>query len=269
VDVPVALTIAGTDPSGGAGLAADLKTFQAFGVYGAAVTASLVAQDTTGVRAFHDVDPEFVVAQLDAVVGDLGPAATKTGLLRQVAVVEAVAARLRAVPPLHLVVDPVIVATSGDTLVEPGAAQALQRRVLPLASLVTPNLEEAAALSGRAVASVADMREAARVIAGSGARAVLVKGGHLADRVVDVLLADGDLHEIEGPRIPIGPTHGTGCTLSAAITAGLALGLPLTAAVERAVTYVRRALVASPRIGHGSRPLAHWVPTTGGPGRAR
>jgi hydroxymethylpyrimidine/phosphomethylpyrimidine kinase len=260
VTVPVALTIAGTDPSGGAGLQADLKTFQAFGVYGAAVTASLVAQDTTGVRAFSDVDPDFVVAQLDAVVGDLGPSATKTGLLRQVAVVEAVAARLRAVPPLHLVVDPVIVATSGDTHVEVGAPDALRRDLLPLASLVTPNLEEASALTGRAVASVADMREAARAIAGSGARAVLVKGGHLSDRVVDVLLADGVMHELEATRIPIGPTHGTGCTLSAAVTACLALGLPLLDAVERAVSYVRRALVAAPRLGHGSRPLAHWVP---------
>lgn len=257
--VPVALTIAGTDPSGGAGLQADLKTFQQFGVYGAAVTASLVAQDTTGVKAFADVDPSFVVAQLDAVVGDLGPSATKTGLLRQVAVVEAVAERLRAVPPLSLVVDPVIIATSGDTLIEAGTAEAMRRLILPLATLVTPNLDEATALTGRAITDVAGMRDAAQHIADGGAHAVLVKGGHLAGRIVDVLFADGVLHELETPRLPIGPTHGTGCTLSAAITASLALGETLTDAVARGIDYVHRALAAAPHIGHGSRPLAHWV----------
>jgi hydroxymethylpyrimidine/phosphomethylpyrimidine kinase len=262
VAIPVTLTIAGTDPSGGAGIEADLKTFQAFGVYGTAVTASLVAQDTTGVHAFHAVDPEFVVAQLEAVLTDVPPVAAKTGLLRQVAVVEAVAARLRAARLPHLVVDPVAVATSGRRLVEPGAEEALRRHVLPLASLVTPNLAEAAALSGRPVHDVAGMRDAARALVGAGARAVLVTGGHLPGRAVDVLWDNGILHELEAPRVAIGPTHGTGCTLSAAITACLALGMPLGPAVERAAAYVRRALGAAPHLGHGSRPLAHWVATS-------
>jgi hydroxymethylpyrimidine/phosphomethylpyrimidine kinase len=262
VTVPVALTIAGTDPSGGAGLQADLKTFQAFSVYGTAVTASLVAQDTTGVHAFHDLDPSFVVAQLDAVLSDLGPAAIKTGLLRQTAVVEAVAARLRTLAPAHLVVDPVAVATAGTRLVEPGAEEALCRLLLPLAALVTPNLDEAAALAGRPVSDVAGMRDAARALADRGARAVLVKGGHLPGRAIDVLFADGVFHELEAPRVAIGPTHGTGCTLSAAITACLASGTSLEDAVVRAAAYVRRALVAAPRIGRGSRPLAHWVSTS-------
>jgi hydroxymethylpyrimidine/phosphomethylpyrimidine kinase len=256
--IPVALSVAGSDPSGGAGIQADLKTFHAFGVYGAAVVTALTVQNTRGVRAVHPVAPDVVIAQLDAVDDDLTIASTKLGLVADAALAAALAARLerRALP--NLVVDPVLVAGSGDALASAGTATAL-RALLPHAVLVTPNLAEAAALTGRRVEDVAGMREAARALVGHGARAALVKGGHLPDRPIDVLLVGTDVHELDAARIPSGPTHGTGCTLSAGIAAALADGADLLAAVMRARRFVHRALAAAPRMGGGSRPLDHRV----------
>jgi hydroxymethylpyrimidine/phosphomethylpyrimidine kinase len=257
---PVVLTIAGSDPSGGAGLQADLKTFAAHGVYGASVVTALTAQDTRGVRALLEVDPAFVAAQLDAVRDDLDVAAGKTGMLLRPDVIETVAARLRARPLPHLVVDPVMIATSGDPLIEPVAAARLRDLLLPLATLVTPNLHEAAALTGRPVASQAQMRDAARALLDLGARAALVKGGHLEGAPIDVLHDGRALHELPGARVPGGPTHGTGCTLSAAIAARLARGEELVAAATAAKRWVARAIAGALPIGHGARPLEHLTP---------
>jgi hydroxymethylpyrimidine/phosphomethylpyrimidine kinase len=256
---PVALSIAGSDPSGGAGVQADLKTFQALGVYGAAALTTLTAQNTIGVHALLHLDAAFVAAQLDAVLDDLPVAAAKTGLLGTAVVVDAVAACLgaRAVP--HLVLDPVLVASTGRSLVEPDTLTAIRRRLLPLATLVTPNLGEAEALTERPVRDVPTMRAAARALVDMGARAALVTGGHLPGQPHDVLLVDGVLHDLEGPRVGPQAAHGTGCTLSAAIAAGLAAGLELPEAVARARRFVVRALAAAPPLGRGRRPLDHRV----------
>lgn len=255
----MALTIAGSDPSGGAGIQADLKTFLAFRVYGAAVVTSLTVQNTVAVHDRQDASPALVLAQLDAVQSDLPVAAAKTGLLGTRALVDALADHLAARPLPRLVVDPVLVATSGDALTAGDTVTALRTRLLPLATLVTPNLAEAAALTGRRVEDVAGMRDAARALADTGVHAVLVKGGHLAAAPRDVLLVDGNLHELDGTRIGVTSAHGTGCTLSAAITAGLSYGQDLSSAVRRAKRYVERALAAAPPLGHGSRPLDHRV----------
>ena len=257
---PVALTIAGSDPSGGAGIQADLKTFAAFGVYGASVIAALTAQSTTVVRAAVSVDPTLVAAQLDAVLDDLQVGAAKTGMLATAAVVEAVAERLAARPVPHLVVDPVMVATSGGRLLEPAALAALRTRLLPLASLVTPNLAEAEALTGRAVSSPSEMRDAARALLDLGARAALVKGGHLPGDALDVLADASGVRDLVAPRVAVpAPLHGAGCTLSAAVAAGLTLGWGLDAAVTAAKDYVTCAIATAPAVGHGARPLNHAV----------
>src|SRR5215468_10532555 len=245
--IPVALSVAGSDPSGGAGIQADLKTFHAFGVYGAAVITTLTVQNTRGVQAVHPVAADVVLAQLDAVDDDLAIGAAKLGLVPTAALAEALGERLRRRPLPRLVVDPVLVAGSGDALAAAGTAAAL-RALLPHALLVTPNLAEAAALIGRPIEDVADMREAARVLVGRGARAALVKGGHLPHRPIDVLAVGTDVHDLDAARIPSGPTHGTGCTLSAGIAAALAGGADLLAAVMRARRFVHRALAAAPRI---------------------
>ena len=253
---PVALTIAGADPSGGAGLQADLVTFAAFGVHGAAVVTALTAQNTRGVQAIAAVDPAFVAAQLDAVLPDLAPSAAKTGMLYTAAVVNTVAERLKARPLPVLVVDPVVAATSGATLLDAAGIAALRARLLPLATLVTPNLREAEILVGRPVADRSAMRDAARALVDLGARAALVTGGHLSGDAIDVLFDGGALHEYAAPRVPTPRgTHGTGCVLSAAITAGLAVGRPLTEAVAAAKRHVTGALAAAPAIGHGTPPL--------------
>jgi len=262
--VPVALTIAGSDPSGGAGIQADLKTFAAFGVYGAAVITALTAQNTNGVRAVAQVEPAFVGQQLDAVLDDLAVGAAKTGMLARGAVVELIAARLHARPLPHLVVDPVLAATSGDTLLEPSAIAHLRDQLLPLATLVTPNLREAAVLTGRPVAVLEDMRAAARALVGLGARAALVKGGHLTSGpAVDVLYDGHEVHELAAARVPTPrPIHGAGCALSAAITAGLARGLTLHVAVAAAKRWVTRALETAAAVGHGALPPNHLVRPT-------
>jgi len=255
----VVLSIAGSDPSGGAGIQADLKTFQAFGVFGATVVTSLTAQNTRGVRDRRDVAPDFVRAQLDAVLDDFRVAAAKTGMLPTGAVVEAVARRLAERPLPALVVDPVLVATSGDALADASTLPALRAALVPLATLVTPNLAEAEALTGRRVRTVAEMRDAARALRDLGAAAALVTGGHLPDRACDVLATADGLHELDAARVDVGPTHGTGCTLSAAIAAGLATGVPLVEAIGRAKRYVTRALAAAASLGAGGRPLDHRV----------
>jgi len=258
--MPVALTIAGSDPSGGAGVQADLKTFQAFQVYGAAVITALTVQNTRGVRAVHPVAPDVVVAQLDAVAEDLPVGAVKIGLVPGPDVAAALAVRLERRGLPELVLDPVLVAGSGDALSAQSTPAAL-RALLPYAALVTPNLSEAAALTGRAVRDLAEMADAARALVDLGASAALVKGGHLPDRPVDVLYTGGSVHELDAARVPVRPTHGTGCTLSAAIAACLASGHDLASAVARARRFVHRALAAAPALGAGARPLDHRVRT--------
>jgi hydroxymethylpyrimidine/phosphomethylpyrimidine kinase len=253
----VVLTIAGSDPSGGAGIQADLKTFQAFGVHGATVVTSVTVQNTVGVRDRLDVPAPLVAAQLDAVLDDLPIVAAKTGLLPDARIVDVIVERLLARPIATLVVDPVLIATSGDALAAPSALAAIRDRLLPIAALVTPNLSEAEALTGLTVQSVAAMRDAAAALRERGARAVLVKGGHLPQRACDVLATADDVYELEAPRLDVGPVHGTGCTLSAAITAELAAGRALVDAVRSARAYVRRAIAASHQLGRGSRLLDH------------
>jgi hydroxymethylpyrimidine/phosphomethylpyrimidine kinase len=258
--VPIALTIAGSDPSGGAGIQADLKTFAAYGVYGAAVVAALTAQNTRGVRAVAEVASDFVVAQLDAVLDDLPVAAAKTGMLARAAVVAAVADRLASGPRFPLVVDPVMVATSGDALLDADAVACLRTRLLPLATLVTPNLAEAAMLTGRRVGTPAEMRDAARALVEAGAGAALVKGGHLAGEARDVFWDGRVFVELVGTRVGGGPWHGTGCTLSAAVTAGLAHGRALETAVREAKRWVTVALERAVPVGRGAVPLDHRAP---------
>jgi hydroxymethylpyrimidine/phosphomethylpyrimidine kinase len=253
-----ALSIAGSDPSGGAGIQADLKTFAAFRVYGAAVLTALTAQNPHGVRASVDVPVPFVVQQLDAVLDDLAFGAVKTGMLPSAEAVHAVARaidRLRAVP---LVVDPVLVSTSGHTLADAGACAAIRAELLPRATLVTPNLSEAAALTGFAVRDRAGMHRAAEALVALGARAALVKGGHADGSACDVLFAGGVATELDAPRLTVASTHGTGCTLSAGIAAALARGERLPEAVARAKRYVWRALSRAAAAG-GVYALDHDV----------
>jgi len=257
--VPVALTIAGSDSGGGAGIQADLKTFAAFDVYGASVVTALTAQNTRGVKAIAAVEPAFVAAQIDAVLDDLDVGAVKTGMLLSAAVIDVVVDRLAARPPRHLVVDPVLVATSGEPLLEPAAIVRLRERLVPLATLVTPNLREAEALTGRPVTRSADLRDAARALLDLGARAVLVKGGHLEGEALDLLDDGKSVRELSAPRIARPDAHGTGCTLSAAIAAGLARGLELGAAVVAAKRYVTHAIESASRVGQGA-PALHHLP---------
>ncbi|HEX5724918.1 MAG TPA: bifunctional hydroxymethylpyrimidine kinase/phosphomethylpyrimidine kinase [Longimicrobiaceae bacterium] len=259
--LPVALTIAGSDSGGGAGIQADLKTFHAFGVFGTSAVTAVTVQNTLGVTGVHPVPPETVRAQVRAVAEDLPPAACKSGMLATAELVRAVAASLREHRLPHYVLDPVMVATSGDRLLDADAEQTLVRELLPLAALVTPNLDEAALLVGEPVEDAAAMRRAAAALVELGARAALLKGGHLrADELVDVLYDGREWHEWRRPRIETRSTHGTGCTLSAGVAAGLAHGRPLRRAVEDALDYVQRALRAAPGLGAGHGPLNHLVP---------
>ncbi|MHC4922465.1 MAG: bifunctional hydroxymethylpyrimidine kinase/phosphomethylpyrimidine kinase [Planctomycetota bacterium] len=257
----IALTIAGSDPSGGAGIQADLKSFHAHGVYGEAVLVALTAQNTRGVTGVHEVPVEFVLRQLDAVFDDIPPHAVKTGMLATAALVEAVAGAMEHRGVEHLVVDPVMVATSGARLLEEDAVDAVRERLVPLAEVVTPNLPEAALLADMDVNDAGSAEEAGRRIVGLGARAALVKGGHGdGGAVVDVLVTgDGAVHRFEHPRIESTSTHGTGCTLSASVAAGLALGRGLQGATEQAVDYVRRAIESAPGLGGGHGPVNHLV----------
>ncbi|RKS71272.1 hydroxymethylpyrimidine/phosphomethylpyrimidine kinase [Motilibacter peucedani] len=266
----VVLTVAGSDPSGGAGIQADLKTFSALGTYGAAVLTALTAQNTRGVTGVHEVPADFVTAQLDAVLGDLDVRCVKTGMLGTPEVVEAVAAAVARHRVPQLVVDPVLVATSGDALGAAGTAEAVRERLLPLATLVTPNLPEAAALLGHPVPDRAAMAQAAQELRALGAGAALVKGGHLDGSTSDDVLADADgLLELSAPRVPTRNTHGTGCTLASAVAAHLARGLPLRESVRLGKDYLTRALLHADEleVGSGSGPVHHfadwWRPEQG------
>ncbi|HEX5004725.1 MAG TPA: bifunctional hydroxymethylpyrimidine kinase/phosphomethylpyrimidine kinase [Gemmatimonadales bacterium] len=256
------MTIAGSDSGGGAGIQADLKTFHQFGVFGTSVIVALTAQNTRGVRSVHPVPPDMVRDQLDAVAEDLPPAALKTGMLATAPLVHQVAEAIRARGWSRLVVDPVMVATSGARLLDPEAELVVRDTLLPLAALVTPNLEEAGILAGMPVTDIASMERAGRRILETGVGAVLVKAGHLAGPVVeDILVSRDGIQRFRHPRVDTTATHGTGCTLSAAVTAGLALGLPLDESVGRGIAYVHRALRAAPGLGGGRGPLRHDVPT--------
>ena len=258
----VALTIAGSDSSAGAGIQADLKTFAALGVYGACVITALTAQNTQGVSAIHDVPPEFIAAQIDAVFADIDILAVKIGMLGRSAAIEAVARGLTRHKARHIVLDPVMVASSGDRLLAPDAVGALRRLLIPRALLLTPNLPEAAALTGASVArNEQEMETQARQILELGARNVLIKGGHgEGNDSVDLLVGQGELVRLSAKRIATNNTHGTGCTLSSAIAAGLAKGADLVSAVQAAKSYVSAAIAAADQIhiGHGHGPLHHF-----------
>lgn len=258
---PIALTIAGSDSSGGAGIQADLKTFSAFGVYGASVVTALTAQSTRGVDGVMVVPPDFVTAQIRSVATDLVVSATKTGMLGNQATVVAVAEAILAHRLAPLVVDPVMVATSGDPLLAPDAVAAVRERLVPLADLLTPNLAEAARLLDRAQAEdEAGARRQAEALLRLGAKAVLVKGGHgSGGEAVDVLATPAGVHRFARPRLDTRHTHGTGCTLAAAITALLAMGVPLVEAVDRAKHYLWQALAAGRTlgVGGGAGPVDH------------
>lgn len=257
---PIALTVAGSDSGGGAGIQADLKTFHQLGVYGTSVVTAITAQNTLGVSAVHPVPLDVVRAQLDAVVDDLRPRALKSGMLATAELVGLVAEGIRAHALEGYVLDPVMVATSGDRLLDADAEAGLRDRLLPLAALVTPNLHEAGILVGEPVRTEDEMRSAARALVEMGAGAALVKGGHLAGEAVD-LLWDGFRERVwRRPRIDTRHTHGTGCTLSAAVAAGLARGLDLVDAVHRALTFVARAIETAPGLGRGHGPVNHFAP---------
>jgi hydroxymethylpyrimidine/phosphomethylpyrimidine kinase len=254
-----ALTIAGSDSGGGAGIQADLKTFAALGVYGTSAITAVTAQNTVGVTRVQEIEPAVVAAQIEAVAGDIGVDAVKTGMLASAAIVEAVADAIAAHALPHVVVDPVMVSKSGAALLAGAALPVLVRRLLPLADVVTPNLPEAALLAGLPVATLDERREAARRIATLGPRIVVVKGGHAGgDEVIDLIYDGTRFHEIRGPRIATRSTHGTGCTFSAAIAAGLALGRTALEAITGAREYLTAALEAAPGLGHGAGPLQHF-----------
>jgi hydroxymethylpyrimidine/phosphomethylpyrimidine kinase len=257
--LPTALTIAGSDSGGGAGIQADLKTFAAHGVYGTSAIAALTAQNSLGVSGVHVVNDDFVTAQIEAVVSDFGCQAVKTGMLANSTIVEAVAAAVESLELPNLVVDPVMVAKSGDHLLDDEAVHALRWTLLRLARVVTPNIPEAEVLAKMSIRSLADMREAARRIAALKPSAVVVKGGHLpGPEVVDVLFEKGEFREFVGPRIEGPNTHGTGCTFAAAIAAHLARGAALTDAVPAAKEYVEGAMRNGIPLGKGHRPLNHF-----------
>jgi hydroxymethylpyrimidine/phosphomethylpyrimidine kinase len=263
--VRIALTIAGSDSGGGAGIQADLKTFHQFGVFGTSVVTAVTAQNTVGVRAWQALPATLVLQQIDAVADDLPPAAVKSGMLGSAELVEVVAAGIERRSLPNYVLDPVMVATSGDRLLDRDAEQLIARRLVPLAALVTPNLGEAAILVGEAVRDADEMERAGRALVQGGAQAALVKGGHLAgDEIVDVLVTAGAVRRFIRTRLDTTSTHGTGCTLSAAVAAGLAHGRPLERAVADALDFVSRAIAAAPGLGHGHGPLNHFVP---GPAR--
>lgn len=259
---PIAVTIAGSDSGGGAGIQADLKTFSALGVYGASVIAALTAQNTKGVTGIHDVPPDFITAQIDAVFSDLDVRAVKIGMLSQPAVIEAVAAGLDRWKARNVVLDPVMVASSGDRLLNPDAIDVLKRLLIPRALVITPNLPEAAALLDEPLARNEDeMLAQAGRLRDRGAQAVLIKGGHSdGAEAVDMLVEASSFTRLATPRVDTRNTHGTGCTLSSAIAAGLAKGLSLVAAAREAKVYVSEAIAASARlaIGAGHGPVHHF-----------
>jgi len=255
---PIALTIAGSDPSGGAGIQADLKTFHQLGVYGASAITAVTAQNTVRASYTKILDATLVRQQIDAVLEDLPPNAVKTGALGNAAIVTTVAQAVRA-SGATLVIDPVAVGKRGSALLDDDGFRALREVLIPVAALITPNLDEAERLADIPVRTTSEMRDAARRIARLGVAAVLVKGGHLTGDAVDVLFTDGRYAEFRAGRIDSRHTHGTGCTYSAAITAFLAHGFNLEEAIRRAKAYVTEAIRSAPRLGRGEGPLNHWA----------
>jgi hydroxymethylpyrimidine/phosphomethylpyrimidine kinase len=254
-----ALTIAGSDSGGGAGIQADLKTFTVLGVYGMSAITAVTVQNTVGVHGIYNLPAEAVVAQIDAVISDIGVDAVKTGMLSQVPIIQAVAERIRHHQVDNFVIDPVMVAKGGARLLEEEAQHAIIRHLLPLAKVVTPNLPEAEVLTGLSIRSMDGMREAAKRIVGFGARSVVIKGGHLEGDAID-LVYDGDQFvEMAAPRIVTPHTHGTGCTFSAAITAELAKGKTVREAVALAKEFITCAIQDTLGLGHGHGPTNHWA----------
>jgi hydroxymethylpyrimidine/phosphomethylpyrimidine kinase len=258
-----ALTIAGSDSGGGAGIQADLKTFAACGVYGTSAITAITAQNTLGVTAWEAVSTELVVAQIEAVAGDLPPHAVKTGMLATAAIVEAVAAAIGGLDLPNLVVDPVMIAKGGDRLLREDAVAAIKAHLLKLAEIVTPNIPEAEVLSGASIRTLADMRAAARRIRALGPRVVVVKGGHLDPSdaggvVIDVVCTPDEEFELRGPRLDTRHTHGTGCTLAAAAAAFLAQDQPVDDALRNAREYLEGAIRHAPGLGQGHGPLNHF-----------
>jgi len=255
--IPRALTIAGSDSGGGAGIQADLKTFAALGVYGLSALTAITVQNTLGVRAAQDLPPELVEAQIDAVLEDIGADAAKTGMLSRSGIIEVVA-RCVSRWNLRLVVDPVMVAKGGDPLLQPEAITTLSTMLLPLAEVITPNLFEAEVLTGQRIETLDDMRAAAQAIHALGPRHVVVKGGHRAADPVDVYFDGERFVELRAERISTPHTHGTGCTFSAAIAAFMARGLPVDAAVTGAKDYITEAIRHAPGLGKGHGPIGHF-----------
>lgn len=255
---PKALTIAGSDSGGGAGIQADVKTFAALGVYGSSVITAITAQNTLGVTAVHEVPIEIIAGQLDAVMTDIGADAVKTGMLSSAAIISAVVEGIRRHRIERLVVDPVMVATSGDRLLQKDAVETLRSTLLPRALVVTPNIPEAEILAGRRIESEPDMAEAARMIGAMGAHFVVVKGGHLDGDPVDIVYDGTSFERLVTPRVPTRHTHGTGCTFSAAIAARLAAGDAVPEAIASAKQYVYGALMHAYEVGAGHSPVHHF-----------
>jgi len=254
-----ALTIAGSDSSAGAGVQADLKTFAAFGLYGVTAITAITAQSTRGVEAVAPLAADLVTAQIEAVAGDFTIAATKIGMLATAAIVEAVAAAIEELELPLVVVDPVLVSTSGDRLLDDDGMDAVRKLLLPLARVVTPNVAEAEALSGVRITSADTLCEAARRLHKLGARGVVITGGHASGATVEDVVFDGNrFHEHRVARVDSGHTHGTGCTFASAVAAGLALGHELPEAAARAQEYVAGAIAHAPGLGHGRGPLDHF-----------
>lgn len=262
----IVLTIAGSDSGGGAGIQADLRTFAAHGVHGTCAITAVTAQNSVAVLDWVALAPRMVVAQIEAVASDMPVAAAKTGMLATADIVSAVAEAIERLKLPLVVVDPVMVAKSGDRLLDADAETAYRERLLPLATVVTPNLPETEALIGRPVRTLAQMREAARALHAMGPRSVVVKGGHLEGDAVDVFFDGRHLEELPAPRIATANTHGTGCTYSAAIAARLALGDPLLEAVRGAKAYLTEAIRRSYSVGRGHGPVDHLHPLTSGRG---
>ena len=256
----IALTIAGSDSGGGAGIQADLKTFHQFGVFGTSVITAITAQNTVGVAAVHPVPDDTVRAQIDAVAADLAPHAFKSGMLATANLVETVASAIVDHGWQRYVLDPVMIATSGDRLLDRDAERSIATRLLPLAALITPNTDEASALVEQDVHDIDTMASAGADLVARGAGAALIKGGHVeGETVVDILVTADGVRHFAHPRLRTTSTHGTGCTLSAAVTACLALGHDLETSVERGLDFVHAAIANAPSLGSGHGPLNHFV----------
>ncbi|MBN1901708.1 bifunctional hydroxymethylpyrimidine kinase/phosphomethylpyrimidine kinase [Candidatus Sumerlaeota bacterium] len=255
------MTIAGSDSGGGAGIQADLKTFQNLGVFGMSAITALTAQNTLGVQDIHAVPSRFVECQMRSVFSDIGIDAVKTGMLLNASIIRIVAGTLREFNMANIVVDPVMVSKSGARLLKKEAESALSRDILPLAMIVTPNLDEASVITGREITNLKEMKESAEVIMRMGARAVLIKGGHRkGDASIDLFFDGDEFMEYTSPRLDISHTHGTGCTLSAALAAYIGMGKPLREAVGLAKEYVTEAIRHAHSIGHGISPVNHlWM----------